>query len=823
MKIRLTVIALFCSMVAFSQLPATYDLRDVNGVNYVTSIKNQQGGTCWTHGAMAAIEGNLLMTGVWADAGETGEPNLAEYHLDWWNGFNQHNNDDIDPPSGSGLEVHMGGDYMVTSAYLSRGEGAVRDIDGQSYNTPPSRHEESYHYYYPGDIEWFTVGDNLENIDILKQSIIDHGVMGTCMCYSGAFISNYIHYQPPSDPTDPNHAVAIIGWDDNKVTQAPLPGAWLVKNSWGSGWGFSGYFWISYYDKHCGHHPEMGAITFLNVEPQQYDRIYFHDYHGFRDTLNACEAVFNKFISQGPEVIQAVSFFTAVDAVDYTVTIYDDFDGTQLTGVLSSKSGNIETRGFHTISLDAPLPVSEGEDFYVYLDLSDGGYPYDRKSDVPVLLGADYRTIVESSASEGESFYLSGGQWLDFYNYNDPSSYQHTGNFCVKALAGMTGMKISPETGFYPAGDAGGPFEPAEMIYTIENLGTTPINYIVTDDPETIWLTLSGALQGTLEAGASTEITVSVNGEANELPDGAYPSFIQFINTTDHIGDTSREMVLIVGEGTVVIEWLFDEDPGWATEGDWAFGQPQGQGGEHGSPDPTSGYTGDFVYGYDLAGDYPNNMEEQHLTSTLTDCTGKYDVHLKFMRWLGIESAEFDHAYVRISNDGINWTDVWTNGEEMIAGTWEEVDLDISSVASNQSTVFLRWTMGSTDEGWRYCGWNIDDVRITGVDDDIIGITEAEETDETRLENYPNPFGSYTTVEYELVKASNVSLVIYDMHGRMITTLVDGYQASGIKTVPWYGTDQNGNKMQSGIYACILRTSDRVAGRKMLMINGPGK
>ncbi|HVP11774.1 MAG TPA: hypothetical protein VMV94_11375 [Phycisphaerae bacterium] len=157
-----------------------------------------------------------------------------------------------------------------------------------------------------------------------------------------------------------------------------------------------------------------------------------------------------------------------------------------------------------------------------------------------------------------------------------------------------------------------------------------------------------------------------------------------------------------------------DTNPGWTTETQWAFGVPTGQGGEYGEPDPTSGHTGVNVYGYNLNGDYENSLTtERKLTSTAINCSGRTHVKLSFWRWLGVEQPLYDHARVYVSNNGTTWNVIWENDATYDGGAWQYVEYDISAYADNQPTVYLRWTMGTTDSGWRYCGWNIDDIQLS--------------------------------------------------------------------------------------------------------------
>ncbi len=85
-------------------------------------------------------------------------------------------------------------------------------------------------------------------------------------------------------------------------------------------------------------------------------------------------------------------------------------------------------------------------------------------------------------------------------------------------------------------------------------------------------------------------------------------------------------------------------------------------------------------------------------------------------------------------------------------------------------------------------------------------------------QNYPNPFNPTTEIQFSLPSQAHVSLEIYDMTGRLVTTLINGNMSSGNYTVTWDATNQFGQMVSSGIYLYRLQAGDIVETKRMTFI-----
>jgi len=213
-----------------------------------------------------------------------------------------------------------------------------------------------------------------------------------------------------------------------------------------------------------------------------------------------------------------------------------------------------------------------------------------------------------------------------------------------------------------------------------------------------------GGIVGKTDALVYENVTGTIRGEYKP----------EFGSDSNQVTTFPHEDVSARGPELVIKSWNFDSDPCWAAGGRWMFGPPAAGGGFCG--DPGSAYSGTNIYGYNLGGNYRDDMTEYYLVTPAIDCSGYESVHLKFMRWLGVESSYFDNASIEVSNDGAEWTTVWNNPVDAICdGEWVSVIYDISAAADLQRTVYIRWVMGPTDYSVVYPGWNIDDVEIVSI------------------------------------------------------------------------------------------------------------
>ncbi len=85
-------------------------------------------------------------------------------------------------------------------------------------------------------------------------------------------------------------------------------------------------------------------------------------------------------------------------------------------------------------------------------------------------------------------------------------------------------------------------------------------------------------------------------------------------------------------------------------------------------------------------------------------------------------------------------------------------------------------------------------------------------------QNFPNPFNPNTTIRYRTSKTEEIKLTIYDVTGRLVSTLYHGIHTAGYHEIDWSGVDMDGNEVQAGIYFCSMEARDHSNTIRMLIL-----
>ncbi len=395
---------------------------------YITSIKNQNPyGTCWAHAAMASAEADLWKKGL-ADS----TIDLSEWQLAYF--FYHTVEDPLGGTAGDSVTVvtdssaedylDRGGNQQLATYRLATWQGVTQEADAPYstvYNDRTKTLDDALAYgkdaYHLENAYWVSMKDR----DIVKQLIMEYGACAASYYHDSAYFNSssqwnrsepLAEYKPTGTST--NHAITIVGWDDNYSkdnfgTYKPSSnGAWLCKNSWGSNWSKDGLFYISYEDS-----PNLnGNAYFYDYGTgDNYDYNYQYDGGVGLSTYSVANAA-NVYTANSAETLKAVGFYTEDVQYTCTIKIYKNCTGNPVSGTLvSTQTATEPYAGFHTVVLDTPVDLNAGDTYSVVVyQTTSSGTP---KVPVDVSFSWSWLTGV-SSAKTGQSFISSSGSyWQD--------------------------------------------------------------------------------------------------------------------------------------------------------------------------------------------------------------------------------------------------------------------------------------------------------------------------------------------------------------------------------------------------------------------------
>jgi hypothetical protein len=137
----------------------------------------------------------------------------------------------------------------------------------------------------------------------------------------------------------------------------------------------------------------------------------------------------------------------------------------------------------------------------------------------------------------------------------------------------------------------------------------------------------------------------------------------------------------------------------------------------------------------------------------------------------------------------------------------------VYDAARSRPVLFGGWAFGTPfSDTWTWQFGSCVEGRPTEVHDTPVLAN-------TLYQNYPNPFNPVTTIRFALERRSHVRIAVYDVTGRLVTTLVDEVRNPGEYTdVKWDGTNASGNPVATGVYFYRLVSDDFKQTRKMILI-----